>query len=213
MIAWWGAEQMGVALSPPPANEPATNDRVRPLASRIARGALLGVLAAALVVLVALAAHAAALVKSPPAVELLALGLLVASLAAIRDELLLRGAVLRIAQDVLPPWVALLLCGAAAAAARFGTTGAVGVALGVEALRGMALAGLWMRDRGAWMACAANAAWAFGLGPVVHGGLLDVRFPAAADGGIPALAVAASAGAVALWASLWALPGARARLR
>ena len=34
-----------------------------------------------------------------------------------------------------------------------------------EALRGAALGALWVRDRGAWMACAANAAWTWTTGP------------------------------------------------
>jgi hypothetical protein len=138
------------------------------------------------------------------------LGLLVASLAAVRDELLLRGVVLRLAKDMLPAWTALLACGAAAAAARFGVTGEGGLPLVVEGLRGVALAGVWMRDRGAWMACGANAAWAVTLGPVVHGGLVDMRFAVEPEAGVPAVLVAAAA---ALAASLWALAGARARLR
>jgi hypothetical protein len=208
LIAWWGAEQMGVAWT-----EAAASDRGRSTASRVALGALVGSLAAGLVVLLAVATHAAAYAKTPPALELLALGLLVAWLTAVRDELLLRGALLRLTRGVLPPWLSLLLCAAAAAGARFGTTGATGLALGVEALRGLALAGVWMRDRGAWMACAANAGWALVLGPVVHGGVLDVRFAAEADATIPALGVTAAASLAALGASLWPLPVARARLR
>jgi hypothetical protein len=208
VIAMWTAEQLSIGWS-----ERAGGDGGPSLGAGIVRGALLGSLAAAVVVLFALATHAAALERSPPAVELLAVGLLAAALAAVRDELLLRGVTLRVVRGVLPPWGALLLCGAAAAAARFGTSGAGGVALAVEACRGVALAGLWVRDRGAWMACAANAAWALVLGPAVHGGLLDVRFSAEADAGVHALVVAAVAGVAALCASLWALPAAPARLR
>jgi hypothetical protein len=82
--------------------------------------------------------------------------------------------------------------------------------LAVEALRGVALGAVWMRDRGAWMACAANAAWALTLGPVAHGGLLDVRFAVEPEAGIPALVVVALA---AIAASLWALAAPRPRLR
>jgi hypothetical protein len=67
-----------------------------------------------------------------------------------------------------------------------------------------------MRDRGAWMACGANATWAVMLGPVVHGGVVDIRFAAEPDAGVSALLVTAAA---ALAVSLWALAAARARLR
>jgi hypothetical protein len=208
VIALWTAEGIGIVWTEPEARDPARSVRFR-----AALGALLGALPAALVVLFSLTTRAAALERSPPAVELLAVGLLAAAFGAVRDELLLRGVMLRLARGVLPPWSALLLCGVAAAAARFGTAGAAGVALAAEAFRGVALAGLWVRDRGAWMACAANAAWALVLGPVTHGGLLDVRFAAEADTGGHALAVAAVAGVAAVCASLWALLPARARLR
>jgi hypothetical protein len=211
VIALWAAERMGIAWTDPPARGSVA---VR-VVVRAARGALLGSLAAALVVLIAAATQRPALERSPPSMELLAVGLLVASLAAVRDELLLRGAIVRLTRDALPPWGLVLLCGAASAAARFGTSGVAGVALAIETLRGMALAGVWIRDRGAWMACAANTAWALVLGPAVHGGLLDVRFAAEVDvdAGFPALGVAAAAAVAALFASLWALPAARARLR
>jgi hypothetical protein len=45
-----------------------------------------------------------------------------------------------------------------------------------EALKGVALGGLWLLDRGAWMPCAASAAWTWAMGPVTQGDLLDLRF-------------------------------------
>jgi hypothetical protein len=206
VIAEWGAGTIGIAWSDPLAPAPSTDAVVR----RAAGGALFGASAAVLVVLVALATRGASHAATPPAVETVVLGLLVSSLAAVRDELLLRGVVLRLARGRLPAWTGLLVCGAAAAAARFGVSGAVGLALAVEGLRGVALGALWMRDRGAWMACGANTAWMVTLGPIVHGGLVDVRFAVEPDAGLPALVVTA---VVALAASLWALAGAQARLR
>jgi hypothetical protein len=171
-LAEWGAGRMAIPWSDPGAPIPSWNA----IGARAGRGAAIGVLAAALVVGVALLAHAASLVSSPPSVGLLAVGLVVSVLGAVRDELLLRGVVLRATRRLLPTWAALLVCGAAATAARFGVEGAMGVVLAVEAIKGVALGAIWVKDRGAWMAVAANTAWTWTIGSVVGGGLLDVRF-------------------------------------
>ena len=137
-------------------------------------------------------------------------GLVIAALCAVRDEILLRGVVLG-ATRLLPAPAALLACGVAAAAARLGIDGVFTSALAPEALRGVALGALWVRDRGAWMAWAANTAWTWTTGPVFGGGLLDVRFASRAGpeglSGLIILALAAAA------ASFWALDGARAQRR
>jgi hypothetical protein len=104
------------------------------------------------------------------------------------------------ARGLLPTWVALLACGAAEAAARFGTGHAGGLALLVDALRGIALGAVWTRDRGAWMACAANATWAWTLGSATRGAVFDIRFAIEPEAGLPALAVTAAALAAAVWA-------------
>jgi hypothetical protein len=170
------------------------------LGRRAGAGAAIGAAGAVLVVAVAMATGGAAMARSQPAMGLLAVGLVKVALLAVRDELMLRGIVLRATRALLPAWAALLVCGAAAAAARFGAEGAVGLFLVVEALRGIVLAALWLRDRGAWMAVAANAAWMWGLGSIVRGGLVDVRFAAEPDAGVPALVVlAAAVGAAAFW--------------
>jgi hypothetical protein len=140
----------------------------------------------------ALATGDASLAPAPAlggSVELLAVGLFASALAAVRDELVLRGFVLRATRGLLPTWVCLVVCGAAAAAARFGVEGGSLVALAAEALRGIALGALWTRDRGAWMAFGANASWMWTLGSLTHGGLLDVRFVVAPDATPAALGV------------------------
>jgi hypothetical protein len=172
VLAEWGAGYLAIAWSDPSAPVPSWNA----LGARAGKGAAIGVLAAALVVGVALLAHRASAVSSPPAFGLLAVGLVVSVLGAVRDELLLRGVVLRATRGVLPTWAALVVCGAAAAAARFGVEGAMGVVLAGEAIKGAALGAIWVKDRGAWMAVAANTAWTWTIGSVVGGGLLDVRF-------------------------------------
>jgi hypothetical protein len=172
VLAEWGAGRIGIPWSDPSAPVPSWNT----IGGRAGRGAAMGILAAAVVVGIALLAHSATLVSGPPSVGLLAVGLVVSVLGAVRDELLLRGVVLRATRGVLPIWGALLVCGAAAAAARFGAEGAMGVVLAGEAIKGAALGAIWVKDRGAWMAVAANTAWTWAIGSVVGGGLVDVRF-------------------------------------
>ena len=197
-LAEWGAGRVGLAWSDPLAPVPTWRD----LARRAGKGAALGGGAAALVVLAALALHAATLAAPSPAAGPLAVGLVIALLTAVRDELFLRGLVLRATAALLPSGLALAACGAAAAAARWGADGVLGLAVAVEAVRGVAMGAIWMRDRGAWMAVGASAAWTWALGSLVRGGLLDVRFATEGDAGLPALLVLA-VGAVA--ASAWAL--------
>jgi hypothetical protein len=197
-LAEWGAGRMGIAWS-----DRRAPDGARRTPARLGLGALLGGVAAALVVMLALATKVAVRQPGAPAVGALVIGLLIAGLAAVRDELLLRGVVLGATRGLLPGWAALASCGAAAAAARFGAFGAEsGPVLAVEALRGVALASLWMRDRGAWMACAANACWTWALDSVVRGGLISVRFVVEPNASVPALAVLSLA---ASGASAWAL--------
>jgi hypothetical protein len=157
--------------------------------------------AASLVAAIALATSNAALAHGTPAISLLAVGLLAAILSAVRDELVLRGVVLRASRGLLPTWAGVLACAGAAAAARLGEDGALGIALGVDALRGLALGALWARDRGAWMAVGANSAFAWTLGSVLRGGLVDVRFATLPEAGMPALLGLGAAGVAAcVWA-------------
>jgi hypothetical protein len=197
VVAEWGAGRIGIAWSDPRAPAPGA----RRILARIGRGALLGGAAAALVVAVALATKAAVRQGTSPEVGGLVLGLLVAGLGAVRDELLLRGVVLGATRGLLPAWAGLAACGATAAAARLGAFGPEGGAvLAVEALRGVALGSLWVRDRGAWMAFAANAAWTWTIDSVVRG--VGIRFATEPNADTPALAVLSLA---AVAASAWAL--------
>jgi hypothetical protein len=192
-LAEWGAGRMGIAWSDPLAPMPTSGA----IARRAARGAALGSAAAAVVILIALATRGAAMVPNAPSVGLLGIGLFASTLGAVRDELLLRGVVLRMTRGLLPTWVSLVACGAAAAAARFGVDGLLTASVAAEALRGIALGALWVHDRGAWMACAANASWMWTLGSIAHGGLVDVRFATEPDGGTSGVVVLAAAAIVA----------------
>jgi hypothetical protein len=206
ILAVWGAGWLGIPWSDPHAPPP----RTAQILTRVGRGAVCGGGAAALVVALAVAGGAAVR-PAPPASMGLAVGLLIAALGAMRDELLLRGVVLGVTRGLVPAWGALAACAAVAAAARFGLSAgegggawgwrALGVALAVDALRGVALGALWLRDRGAWMACAASAVWAWTLDNLARGGLVDVRFPVEPSSSMPALlAVAAAAAAACVWA-------------
>jgi hypothetical protein len=196
-IAEWGASRVGVAWTLD------GRERTRPmdtLAGRIGVGAALGGGAAAAALVLGLAVHAASSYPAAPSLGSLLLGLTIAALGAVRDELLLRGVVLRATKGLLPPWASLLSAGATSAAATFGYGAAPGL-LVAEALRGTALAGIWTRDRGAWMACAANAAWTWAFGAVTRGALVDLRFAGEPEASAPALAVLAVAAALAVAAT------------
>jgi hypothetical protein len=197
VLAEWAAGHLGIAWSHPLDPIPTS----RQLLGRAARGGALGGATALAVVAAAAATHQATAVRvDSVGLGLLGVGLLTSMLAAVRDELILRGTVLRATRALAPRWVSLLACGMAAAAARFGADWVVGVPLVAEALRGIALAALWVYDRGVWMAWAANASWMWTLGSLVHGGVLDVRFAAEPDSapctmvvlGIVAMAAAVS---------------------
>ena len=205
-LAEWGAGRIGITWSDPLAAMPSS----KTLARRMGLGAAMGAAAAAAVVVLAMVTGGAAMAPASPGFGSLAVGLVVAVLASVRDELFLRGAVLRATRGLLPAWASLAACGAAAAAARYGAEGVFDLSLLVAGLRGVALGSIWVRDRGAWMAVGASAAWAWSLQSLVHGGLLDLRFVTEADAGVPAVVMMAVAAVVGLVvttgvASRWAI--------
>lgn len=170
-LAEWGAGRVGITWNDPEAPPPPWTD----LARRFGRGAAFGLAAGALVVTFALLTRAAKLAPGPPIVSQLALGLFASGLAAVRDELLLRGLVLRALGDSATATVGAVACAGAAAAAAFGAGHTAPAELGVAALGGAVFASLWHVDRGAWLAVGAHATWSFATGSVIRGGLIDVR--------------------------------------
>jgi hypothetical protein len=194
-VAEWGAGRIGITWSDPLAAIPSG----KAIARRAGLGAAMGAAAAAAVVVLAMVTGAAVMAPATPGLGSLAVGLVVAVLAAVRDELFLRGIVLRATRGLLPAWASLAACGAAAAAARYGAEGVLDLSLLVAGLRGVALGCIWVKDRGAWMAVGASAAWGWALHSLTHGALLDVRFATEAETGVPAIvtmALAAAAGLV-----------------
>jgi hypothetical protein len=202
-IAEWGVGTMGIAWSDPLRPAPTW----RSIRARIAYGLGLGFVAAGLVIASTLVTRAATIKHAVPSLSALAVGVLVGALAAVRDELLLRGFVLRVTRGLFSTPIAILVCGVAAVAARLGVDGTITLAILAEGLRAIALSALWVRDRGAWMAIAANAAWAWTTGPLTHGGLFDLRFVREPDASVPAVMVLAFIAAAAfLWVRKWLPP-------
>ena len=170
-IAEWGAGRADVTWSDPDAAPPT----VTTIAKRAARGFAWGAAAAVLVAAAAIAFRSAKVAPNRPDAAALATGLVVTLLAAVRDELLLRGVVLRLYGRLERRLDARLGCALAAAAATAAEPGVSLSHVAVAALGGFVLAAIWQHDRGAWMALAANAAWSWGTGTVVRGGLVDLR--------------------------------------
>lgn len=150
----------------------AQSDRARTPGKRIAIGAGAGVAFAAALLLLALAAGGARVAPSGTAsIFTLIVGAFVAVAGAVRDELLLRGVLLRAFSSTLPLALLFLLAGAVAAVAE----PTFSVATATRFFAAIAFTALWRLDRGALMAVAANATLRLCLGPLLSGGALDVR--------------------------------------
>jgi hypothetical protein len=146
------------------------------MANRAARGAGLGLGAGAFAVVFVLLTRGATLAQNKPLFAELAIGFIVAALTAVRDELMLRGFVLR-ALAGWPLWWALLIaCGLAGASAQLGAQGTTAIEVAAAGISGVASGAIWQKDRGAWMAVGARTAWLFASGAIIRGGLLDLRF-------------------------------------
>jgi hypothetical protein len=210
VIAEWGAGRIGIAWSDP-AQPPAS---AKAVAVRALRGAGMGLGAAGVVLGVALATRAARLEPNTPSLAVILVGAIAPACFAARDELLLRGLVLHVATQGragLSQATKLAFCGLASAAAAWGDGTTAPPALLSSTLCGMALGALWLRDRGAWMAWGAHAVFVWASGPLLKGGLLDVRSsPGAWGGGDMGLANAwagvVALGAVCIAAILFAKP-------
>jgi hypothetical protein len=174
VIAEFGTGRLGVAWSDPLAPIPSG----AAIARRALRGASLGAAAAVILLGVSVLLRVAILEAGTIGIAPIVVGLVLSACIAARDELLLRGLVLRALGPQVNAAVRLGVCGLAGAAFRFGTdASATKTSLAFALLSSMALAALWLRDRGAWLAVSANATFVFLTGPLAHGALLDLGFP------------------------------------
>jgi hypothetical protein len=200
-VVEWGAHRAGVAWS-----DPATPEQANRWPRRAAAGAAWGGGVAALATAASLAIGTAAFTDGRISPAVLAVGLGMAVVEAVRDELLLRGLVLRVTDGVLPAAAGIGACAAAGACARFGADGVVSVAILFEALRAGALAALWIHDRGAWLAIGANAGFAWTARALAWAGVIGARSPRPVVESGPAIAIVTAAFLVASAVAL-GLPG------
>jgi membrane protease YdiL (CAAX protease family) len=96
---------------------------------------------------------------------------------AVRDELVFRGIPIVAAERAGVPAVAARGFAALAGAASIALLpGASAASLVLAAATGWLFATLWQRDRGAWSAVGAHAAWALLTGALLRGGVVDMAF-------------------------------------
>jgi hypothetical protein len=194
----WGTHRAGVVWSA----APGSTQTAAGWARRAGAGAACGVAVAVLAVAASLASGDAVLTDGRVSVEVLAVGLGMAAVEAVRDELLLRGLVLRLTEGILPAGAGIGACAVAGACARFGADGHVTAALLFEAVRAGALAAVWIYDRGAWVAVGANTGFAWTAASLAGAGVIGARSPRPVIEGGPAIAVVTAAFLVASAAAL-----------
>ncbi len=203
VVAEFSAGRLHVAWSDP--NAPVPDGAA--IAKRAGRGALFGAGAATAMIAVASLTGGLRFGHVSGSASSLVLGLIVVALNAVRDELILRGMVVRAFSDLVSPMWLVVIAGLAAAA----SYGIEGSPLGMvgAGLAGASFAGLWLHDRGAWLAWGAHFAYAAVLGPVTHGGIFDGRpqpglfggGDAGPEGGLAGILVLVAA---AVAATVWA---------
>jgi hypothetical protein len=179
VIAEYGAGRMGIAWSDPLAPVPTVGE----VAKRALRGAGMGLTAALVALGIALATKAASLAPNQPDVTVALVNAIPPLAFAARDELLLRGVVLRVVPTTATTWIRLAACGLASVAATYGEGLVAPAALAAAGLGGVACGALWIRDRGAWRAWGAHAAFAWASSTLARGALIDVRAAPTAWGG------------------------------
>lgn len=192
VLVEWGTARAGVVWSAVPATTTAILRRALPAAA-------IGLGLAATIVLLGAVTDGVDLERVPSvSVSLLALGLVNAVLVAWRDELLLHGLAIRALGDASHPLARVLACAATSAAAAVGKGDTSPRAVVVAALLGAILGALWVRDRGAWQPFAAHVAFRFAAGPLLAGGIVQMRVAATAWGGADAGLLGGTVAVVAL---------------
>ncbi len=203
LAAELGAGRAGVLWSSPPLGGPALTP-----AQRVAFGTIGGLAFAA--TLLGLGAATGAIhfaAHGSTSIVALLVAAAVSTAAAVRDELVLRGILLRAAgfgsgaRFRRPSWPSAVPFLAAAGLAAALSEPTLGLDAAFRFASGVAFASVWQLDRGAFMACSANAVLRFATGTLVSGGAVDLRVAPGAFAG--SSGILSSVAAVAL-ASLFA---------
>jgi len=214
VIAEWGAGRLAVAWSDPTVDPPTASA----IARRAGRGATLGLVAALGVVVFSVVTHGLVAHPNAPEPGQLVMGFVTAAIVAARDELLLRGIVIRAFRKACPTLALLVVCAGAGAAAEYGALAGSGDAswprLLIAGLLAVVFTSLWLVDRGGFLPLGAHAAWITATGAVIRGGLFDLRPAMNAWGGgdvgvTGSVAVAVALVPITALAAGWALRAER----
>ncbi len=205
VIAEWGARRLGVTWT----DDDSIGLPHRSPARRIFVGATLGTMAIGVVAGFTVATGAAVLVRTSVTTSVLVMGLVTALLDAMREEMLFRGVVLRAVGTAPSPLFRVIATGVISAAAALGTPDATPERVAVGLVLGLFFGALWVRDRGAWMAWSAHAAWLFGQellfeGSVFRAHLAPTRWAGGTHGMLDGRAAVVAVLPLATWALAWA---------
>ncbi|MEO8874704.1 MAG: hypothetical protein ABI461_03875 [Polyangiaceae bacterium] len=170
LVAEFSAGKLGVSWSDPEAPIPT----MKAIAIRAGRGALVG----AGLVLLAVAAvviHGGSVSHGRFTIAGALLGLLSAGMIAMRDELLLRGVMLRAFRHLLPLPILFLVLGLIGGASRMGDPDATWIEITSSAALAIAFAAAWIHDRGGWLAWGAHTAWIWVGSTLARGLVFDTK--------------------------------------
>lgn len=172
LVAELAAGKVGIAWSDPEAPIPS----VSAVATRASRGALAALLVSTLCIL-SISIRGGSVGRGTFSISAAALGLLVAGLTAMRDELLFRGVVIRAFKHLLPLPLLFLVCALVGAATRYGNPDATKIEIVAGAALGVIFAAAWISDRGAWLAWGAHAGWTWITSTLARGVIIDAKLP------------------------------------
>jgi hypothetical protein len=168
--AEWGGGRLGISWSNPLA--PALTSKE--IGRRIAKGAMLGLVASGALVELLQITHTATFARTSFVLSALFTGLLAAILMAVRDQLLFSGLPLRVLNKTDAPIPKILACGAAAAAHAYVAPDATLHEVAAGGAFGLFSGALWLHEGGAFRAVAMNAAWLFAAQVLFRGTFVDV---------------------------------------
>jgi len=180
VLVEWGSSRLGVYWSEPRRGKQGEPMTALLIAKRAFKGFSVGLTCAVALFIVLLATRGA---TTEPVAKLeasvLIIGLATSAIFAWRDELLFHGIALRAIEGTTAnPLMKVLACGATSAGAAIGRPDATAKSIVGAALFGVILGTLWVRDRGAWQAWAANTGFRYATGTLFSGGIIHSRLAA-----------------------------------